>query len=265
MYLAMASRSQRCPGHDEKGSPPYSKHIAPHLLEKNAILHGPTVPAARITGLRRLLRKPSESPPTVCLSNFYPTCTPASDLRGKELNASTFYPPSPYPTPAPDLHRDPRPVHQGTMRTYDQSGLANWVVANSLPNHPGPTDRHAPTTTAHQQQHQSRPAVQQSKTTTHDHHHHLESRHGPTATTKSHHSTTTAMPKPRSCLKKGVQFTPSVRAPDERKQEGRNRTKSNGTRVKRMACKYCHVKAVGWTVDDDGYCDGCYRDSRERR
>ncbi|KAF6240727.1 hypothetical protein HO173_001400 [Letharia columbiana] len=206
-----------------------------------------------------------------------PTFIPPAPQPQIYVGKSSTHPPStppPYTPPQPQIYTgksapttsdiDPRPVHQGGMSTYDQPGLANWVAANSFPDHPGPTDRHGPTATAHHH-HQSRPAVQQSKTTTHDHHHRLESRHGPTATTKPHHSTTTAMPKPRSCLKKGVQFTPSVQARDERKQEGKNRTKSNGTRVKRMACKYCHVKAVGWTVDDEGYCDGCYRDSRERR
>lgn len=172
-----------------------------------------------------------------------PTFIPPAPQPQIYVGKSSTHPPStppPYTPPQPQIYTgksapttsdiDPRPVHQGGMSTYDQPGLANWVAANSFPDHPGPTDRH-----------------------------------GPTATTKPHHSTTTAMPKPRSCLKKGVQFTPSVQARDERKQEGKNRTKSNGTRVKRMACKYCHVKAVGWTVDDEGYCDGCYRDSRERR
>ena len=148
------------------------------------------------------------------------------------------------------------------MSTYDESGLANWVAANSFPNHPGVTDGHLPKATAHA--HQARPAVPSSKVTTHDHV--LNPRHGPAATTPfGHQNTTSTTPKARSSLKKAVRFTPSVQARDDAKHEADDRTRSNGTTIRCMACERCHVKPVGWTVDGEEYCDGCCRDLKKRR
>ena len=87
-------------------------------------------------------------------------------------------------------------------------------------------------------------------------------------------------PNPRSSpykKKKAVQFAPSVRArDDERKRKRkkkkqkheaweRDRARSDGPRIKRVACECCRVRPVGWTVDGEGYCDGCYREGREGR
>lgn len=164
--------------------------------------------------------------------------------------------PYPYPTsiPTPQPHRiyagnnsssspqlmpdlDARPTHQGGMSTYDKPGLANWVAAHSVPVHSGLEDGQLPKAIPHAYQSSSPPVP--SKARTHDHHSKI--RHVPAATTQPRGFTTPASPEPRSCLKKGVQFTASVQARDEEKREGRNRTKSNGKKIKRVACERCCV------------------------
>lgn len=139
-------------------------------------------------------------------------------------------------TPIPDLA--PRPVDQGGMSTYDKSGLTKWIADHSDPT----TDRPLPKATAHP--HRSAP---------------------PPTTPHPHRSTTATTPEPRSCVKKGVRFAPSVQARDDGKGNAGRGTRSSGTRIRRVVCGGCGVKAVDWMVDDGGYCDGCYREARRRR
>lgn len=192
----------------------------------------------RDEGCHSLYHLPFFPAPRATHSAYYPTSNPAPrDTHPPHTyNANTSI-------PQWTLDFDPHPVHQGGLNTYDKSRLADWVAASSVPDHARHTDGPSP------HSHQSSPAVP-SKATTHDH---LRPRQVPTATTPLHRSPTPEMPEPRFSRKKRVRFTPSVQARDDEKHEVEDRT---------ISCEHCHVKRADWTVDDQDYCDGCYRHSK---
>ena len=222
----------------QPGSTPFDAHSPnPRSLQRDEGCHSPYNPALLLPA------------PRATHSPYYPTSIPAPrDTHPPHTyNGNVSFPQQWM------LDFDPHPVHQGGMSTYDKSRLADWVAANSVADHAGHTDGPWP------HSHRSSPAVS-SKATTHDHH--PRPRQVPTATTPHHRPTALEMPEPRFSRKKEVRFTPSVQARDDEKHEVEDRTISNGTR---MSCEHCHVKRVDWTVDDQAYCDGCYRHSRKRR
>ena len=153
------------------------------------------------------------------------------------------------------------------MGVYDLSGLADWVAANSLGGRGegfGKQDESRDTPDALRSKrvipsstHQdtadalrSKRVIPSSTDTTPSHHTHLSPISLP------------PLPLSRAGAKKTVRFTESVQERDERREE---RMKAGGKRIERLVCEGCGGKSVEWSVDGEGYCEGCFREARKRR